>query len=95
MHPVAQGKNLSNIQIERVMEFFEVYGGKIGFDEKQIEAVYTEAIQFKTHTGPWAAKYIWVASTKIDAITWWSQICPQTNLQKVAYKVLQALFSFR
>lgn len=81
LHPATQGKNVNVGGNEKVMEFLEVYAEKLGILD--VEDVSLQAVQFKTHSGPWSSKYIWNCSTKIDPITWWSQICPETKLQQV------------
>lgn len=81
LYPATQGKTLTIGQIDKVMEFLEVYAENLGISD--VEDVSTQAAEFKTHSGPWESKYMWTCSKKLDPITWWSKICPETKLQQV------------
>lgn len=81
LHPQVQGKNLTTGQIEKALEFVEVYAEKLGIED--VEDASLEAIQFNTRSGPFQAKYLWNCSSKLDPITWWSEVAPDTKIQKV------------
>lgn len=81
LHPTTQGKNLTTGQSEKALEFVEVYAEKLGIED--VEDASLEAIQFKTHSGRFQAKYLWTSASKLDAITWWSQVAPETKIKKV------------
>lgn len=81
LHPKIQGKTLTTGQIEKALEFVEVYAEKLGIED--VEEASLEAIQFKTHSAPFESKYLWNCSSKIGAIAWWSKVAPETKIQKV------------
>lgn len=85
LHPTIQGKNLTTGQVDKVMEFLENYAERLGIED--VEDVSLEAIQFKTRSGPFEAKYLWNCSNKLNVVTWWSKVAPQTKIKKVQHLI--------
>lgn len=90
LDPKYLGKSLNSNDQNEAVEF--IYQLSKLMDNMEINArtVISDFTDFKNKSGPFSKnkEYLWVAAEETEALKWWTVFCNDTELSKVATKIL-------
>lgn len=70
------------------MEFIYQLSKKLDNLDVDARQVITDISDFKNKTGSFSKEYLWAVIDDTNGSNWWSAFCSETELSKIALKVL-------
>lgn len=85
LDPKKRGTALTDAENLQAVECIVETGVQMGLEKKQL---FEELGEYKTKCGLWSSTFMWSMSENMTNIAWWSGMCGQKLLHKVALRLL-------